>query len=120
MEPKADLYIPFVFRSFQGFHVKDIKEFRATRHMEIILEAVPEREHLCNRCGCALGAQDGRYWLTARHMRVMSWTVSISFWREKRHCPSCQKIRAERIEFICDETPHVTRDLAWWLNHRGL
>ena len=116
MESKADLYIPFVFRSFQGFQVKDIKEFRQTQHMEIILEALADREHLCSRCGEVLGAQDGRYWLTCKHMRVMSWTVTISFWREKRYCPGCGKIRSEKVEFICDETPHVTRDLAWWLN----
>jgi transposase len=116
MEPKAELYIPACFRSFQGFQVKDIKEFRSTNHMEIILESEKTRAHVCGRCDGVLGAQDGRYWLTCRHMRVMSWTVTVSFWREKRHCAHCKKIRAERIDFVCAQTPHVTKDLAWWLN----
>src|SRR5580704_6829391 len=102
MEAKAELYIPAVFRSFQGFQVKDIKEFRVRRHMELILESEPNKKYLCCRCGGELGHQDGRYWLTCRHMRVMGWTVSISFWREKRYCPSCQKIRSERIDFISE------------------
>ena len=56
MEPKAELYIPQVFRSFQGFQIKDIKEWRDKKKMELILESKPEREHFCCRCGCDLGA----------------------------------------------------------------
>ncbi len=37
MELKAKLYIPEVFRSFQGFQIKDIKEWRKKREMELIL-----------------------------------------------------------------------------------
>jgi len=116
MNAKAEIYIPFVFRSFQGFQVKDIKEFRIKQHMELILESEPNRGHICDRCGGHLGAQDGRYWLTCRHMRVMGWTVSVSFWREKRHCPGCRKVRSERIDFLSETTPHITKDLAWWIN----
>jgi transposase len=46
----------------------------------------------------------------------MSWSVTVSFWREKRHCSSCKKIRSEAIDFISDTTPHVTKDLAFWIN----
>lgn len=116
MEPKADLYIPQVFRSFQGFDIKDIKEWREERRMELILESKAEREHFCCRCGCNLGKQDGRYWLRSHHMRVMGWTVVVCFWREKRYCPNCNKIRSEAIGFICATTPHATEELAWWIN----
>lgn len=116
MEAKADLYIPQVFRSFQGFAIKDIKEWREQRRMEIILESTPGRDHFCCRCGCDLGAMDGRYWLRSHHMRVMGWTVVVCFWREKRYCPACNKIRSEAIDFICPTTPHVTEELAWWIN----
>ena len=67
MESKANLYIPQVFRSFQGFDIKDIKEWRNERRMELILESEPEREHFCSRCGCDLCAMDGRYWLKSHH-----------------------------------------------------
>jgi transposase len=116
MEAKAEFYIPQVFRSFQGFDIRDIKEYRDTRRMEIILESKPDREHFCCRCGCDLEAQDGRYWLKSHHLRVMGWTVVVCFWREKRFCPACNKIRSEAIDFICPTSPHVTEELAWWIN----
>lgn len=39
-----------------------------------------------------------------------------SFGEKKRDCSKCKKIRSEKIDFISDSTPHVTRDLAWWIN----
>jgi transposase len=39
----------------------------------------------------------------------------IHFWRHKGDCSKCKKIRAEKIEFIAEETPHLTQDYAWWL-----
>lgn len=116
MEAKAALYIPQVFRTFQGFEIKDIQEWRDKRRMELILESKPEREHFCSRCGCGLEGMDGRYWLRSHHMRVMGWTVVVCFWREKRYCPNCNKVRSEAIDFICPTTPHVTEELAWWIN----
>jgi transposase len=116
MESQGQLYIPQVFRSFQGFEIKDIKEWKSIRRMELILESKAEREHWCSRCGCDLGAMDGRYWVRSHHMRVMGWTVAVCFWREKRYCPNCDKIRSEVIDFICPSSPHVTEELAWWIN----
>lgn len=116
MNQKASIYIPYAFRVFQGFSVVDIKEFQSTRHMEIILEKDESREPLCGRCGHRLGSQDGRYRVKARHLRVFGWTVSVSFWREKRHCTHCKKVRSEMIEWICPTSPHITMELAWWIN----
>lgn len=113
---KASVYIPYVFRSFQGFSVEDIKEYQSKRHMEIILKKDAERKHQCCRCGHELGAQDSRYYVRARHMRIFGWTVSACFWREKRHCPKCSKIRSELIEWLCPTSPHMTMELAWWIN----
>jgi len=115
METKAKIYIPAVFRSFQGFEVKDIKEFQSKHVMEIILEPQKGKEHICSVCDSKLGAQDGGYWVKARHMRMMNWHVYISFRREKRYCLKCKKIRSEKIDFISESSPHVTKDLAWWV-----
>lgn len=112
----TQVYLPQVFRNFQGFDVEDIKEWRAERRLEIILIKSTDKVHICSRCNGPLGRQDGRYWVTAHHMRIMSWTVQVSFWREKRHCLSCKKIRSEQIDFIYDTSPHVTKDLAFWIN----
>lgn len=116
MDAKASIYIPYAFRSFQGFQVCDIKESLNDRHMEIVLEKEPNKVHLCGRCGSRLGDQDGRYWVSARHLRMFNWTVTVSFWREKRHCEECKKVRSELIEFICPTSPHMTMELAWWIN----
>lgn len=115
--PRASsIYLPQVFRSFQGFHVRDIKEYRSDRRMEIILQKDEGKEHFCTKCGGQLGRQDGRYWVKAKHMRIMSWSVEVHFWREKRDCAVCRKVRSEAIDFIYDTSPHVTKDLAFWIN----
>ena len=114
MEAKSEVYIPFVFRSFQGFQVKDIKEWRGERHMEIILEKEISKIHLCSHCGGVMGAFKGGYWITAKHMRMMDWAVDVVFMREKRYCPGCKRVRAELIDFIfpieADATPFPTPD----------
>ncbi len=114
--PRASIYLPQVFRSFQGFDVEDIKEWRVERRLEIVLTKSADKTHICSRCGGPLGPQDGRYRVRAHHMRIMSWQVVVVFWREKRHCAGCKKIRSERVDFICETTPHVTKDLAYWIN----
>jgi len=116
VETKASLYIPAVFRSFQGFEIRDIKEYRLQHRMELILEKTPERKHFCCRCSSELGQMNSRYWLRSHHLRVMGWTVVVCFWRERRHCSKCNKDRAEVIEFLCPTTSHVTLELAWWIN----
>jgi len=116
MESKAKIYIPAAFRTFQGFDVVDLKEWRKERHMEIHLEQTPGRQQHCRRCGGDLGCYHDRYRVKARHLRMMGWSVSVVLWREKKHCPRCKKVRSEEIEFLCPSSPHVTMDLAWWLN----
>ena len=116
MEQKASLYIPYAFRNFQGFSVVDIKESIAEQKMEIVLEKNPDHVCLCGRCGERLGAMKDRYWVRARHLRVFNWQVAVGFWREKRWCPNCKKVRSEMIDFICPTSPHVTMELAWWIS----
>lgn len=116
MESKPKVYIPQALRCFQGFNVVDLKEYRQSKHLEIVLESEPEREHVCWKCNGPLGAQNSRYKIKARHLRMMDWAVSVVLWREKRHCPDCRKVRSEKIDFLCPTSSHVTMDLAWWLN----
>jgi transposase len=110
------MYVPYIFRQFQGFEVKDIKEYHSTRHMRLDLEASISRKRLCGHCGEVLGDNRGTYWREARHLKAFGWTVSIRFPTAKCECSKCKKIRSELIEFICPTSPHVTQELAWWLN----
>ncbi len=116
MDAKAQNYLPYIFRSFQGFRTTDVKEFHAKQHMELVLESNPDRIRICNVCGKKLGACHDRYWVKARHLRAFGWTVSVCFFREKRHCETCKKIRSEWIDWICPTSPHMTMELSWWIN----
>ena len=116
MDAKASIYVPYAFRAFQGFSVVDIKESVVRKEMDIVLEKVEDKVHLCACCGEKLGAMEGRYWVKARHLRLFNWTVTVSFWREKRRCEACRKTRSELIEWLCPTSPHVTLELAWWVN----
>ena len=116
MDAKASIYVPHAFRCFQGFSVADVKESAVRKEMEIVLEKDPNKVHLCSRCGEKLGAQEGRYRVTARHLRCFDWKTKVTFWREKRRCESCKKTRSELIEWLCPTSPHATLELAWWIN----
>jgi len=116
MDQKASPYVPYWFRTFQGFNVSDIKEFIPTTEMELVLEKNTERKHMCACCGEILGAYHSKYHVKARHMRMMGWLVTVSFFREKRWCAKCRKHRSELIDFLCPTSPHITMELAWWIN----
>ncbi len=116
MEAKSQLYVPYIFRNFQGFFVNDIKEFRQTKHMQIILEKKEGKVQLCAACGHRLGHYHDRYAMEVRHLKVFNWTASLVFFREKRHCTNCNKVRSELIEWLCPTSPHMTMELAWWIN----
>lgn len=116
MDAKARGYLPYIFRSFQGFQTKDIKEFRKECRMELVLESDKDRRRICNRCGHELGAMHDRYWVKAKHLKAFNWSVEVCFFREKRHCANCKKVRSEWIDWICPTSPHMTMELCWWIN----
>lgn len=116
MDAKVRFHVPYIYRQFQGFRLKDIKEYISNQHMELHLESEPDRKHFCNRCGMVLGNYHDRYLVRARHLKVFSWTVTVCFWREKRHCVKCKKVRSEFIDFICPTSPHMTMEMAFWIN----
>lgn len=116
MDAKRSVYIPHFLQCFQGFSILDIKEYRSKQHMEIHLSKDEGKVSLCSYCGDHLGHYHDRYHVEARHLRAFGWTVSVCFFREKRHCKKCRKVRSELIEWICPTSPHSTMELAWWVN----
>lgn len=116
MDAKVHGYFPYIFRSFQGFKTLDLKEFIKDKRLEIHLESEPERVRLCTCCGLRLGALKDRYHVKAKHIRAMGWQVEVCFFREKRFCESCKKVRSEWVDWICPTSPHMTMELAWWIN----
>jgi transposase len=116
MDQKTSLYVPACLRSFQGFNTIDIKEFIADQEMILVLEKSVDRVHLCGCCGAKQGAYHSQYKVTARHMRMMGWFVSVQFFREKRWCKTCRGNTSEFIDFLCPTSTHITLELAWWIN----
>ncbi len=116
MSTQGQGYLPHIFRYFQGYTVSDIKEFHSKQLMELHLVSNSDRVKLCNCCGEVLGAMHDRYFVKARHLRAFNWMVVVCFWREKRHCLNCKKVRSEWIDFLCPTSPHMTLELAWWIN----
>ena len=85
MDAEVPKYLPYIFRSFQGFRTTDVREFHQTRQMELVLESEPDRVRLCSRCGHQLGEVHDRYRVRARHLKAFNWNVVVVFYREKRH-----------------------------------
>lgn len=116
MEPRPRFYVPACLKDFQGFSVRDIKEFRSDKRVEVHLEQLSENPRGCWKCGCPLGSYHDNHKIRAKHLKMMDWVVEIIFFREKRFCHTCKKIRSQKIDWLCPTNPHVTMDLAWWLN----
>ena len=116
MDGKAQRYLPYIFRSFQGFRTTDVKEFHGKQHMELVLESEPDHVKLCGVCGNKLGDIHDPNWVRAPPLCGRSPPRCVCFFREKRHCDTCKKVRSEWIDWICPTSPHMTMELSWWIN----
>lgn len=116
MNVEPNILIPRFLNSFQGFSVKDIKEYITDQRVEIYLEKNPDTKNLCCRCCEPLGHYHDRYQRKVKHLKLFNFSVSVHFFTEKRDCLNCKKVRSELIEWLCPTTPHITMDLAWCIN----
>jgi len=105
----------FLQKAFVGYEIIEIKEWLEKKRIDIWLDKKEEKEFKCFRCGNELGAKRGKYFLRLEGMPIMGFRFYIHLCREKGVCEKCKKARAEDIEFISKETPHLTQDYAWWL-----
>ncbi len=103
------------FISYENYEVVDLKEFLTEGYIEIHLAKKDEAPFLCRRCGSKLGRERGSYYLKIEEMPIMGYRCFLRVKRFKGHCSSCKKARAERIDFIAEETPHLTQTFAWWI-----
>ena len=100
------------FLQFEGYETLDFKEFLSLGFIEVPLEAKADRKRLCSRCETELGAQRGHYAVKLRGLSVMQFRLIVKLYRYKGHCPKCKKARAEKVNFISKESPHLTQDFA--------
>src|SRR5436309_2696475 len=99
-----------------GFSVVDVKEWLKEGKIEVFLERADDApEPCCYRCKTKLTVERGKHRMKIEGMPILGLKTYFFFWREKRHCPGCKKVRSEQIEFLALESPHLTADYAWWL-----
>lgn len=113
---KPRFYVPACLREFQGFFVRDIKDRIKEHRVEIYLEQSSNNIRKCHKCKSKLGVYHDSHRIVAKHLKMMGWQVEIIFYREKRSCLTCKKVRSQHIAWLSPASPHVTMDLAWWLN----
>jgi transposase len=111
------MYLPqFIKKVIPGYQVINFHEEYAKGFVEITIE---KRDKLaachCSRCGEELTVKRGKHRLNIKHMPLGKLECRLIFWREKRHCPNCNKARTEALDFIAPETPHLSKDYSWWL-----
>lgn len=118
MSAGPNLLIPRFLNTFQGFSVKDIKEFITDQRVELHIEKNEDTKSICCRCCEPLGHyhDHDRYQRKVKHLKLFNFDVTVHFFTEKRHCSNCNKVRSELIEWLCPTTPHITMDLAWCIN----
>lgn len=104
----------FLRSAFPGHEIFEFKEALLDRKIGIWLRAREDHPAHCHRCLGPLSLQ-GSYPQKIRCMPFMGLEVTALLTRRRGHCQSCKKSRAERVEWISEETPHLTDDYAHWL-----
>jgi transposase len=106
----------FLSAAVPGFSIVDVKEWLAEGRVEVYLERADESvEVCCYRCQTKLGLARGKHRMRIEGMPILGLKTYFCFWREKRYCPKCRKVRSEEIPFLAIESPHLMMDYAWWL-----
>jgi transposase len=108
----------FLRQGFEGYEVIECKEYlkQPDGSIEIWLRPKDEEKPLvCHRCKGPMHVSRGKYPVRLEGMPIMSFRFVIHLWRRKGHCSHCKKARAEHVEFIAQETPHLTQEYAWWI-----
>lgn len=108
------MFIPRFLR-FDGYETIDIQEKLTAGTIDIHLERHPSKPFVCYKCTTPLLSKKGQYRLRLREVPIMDYATTIVFWRWQGHCPTCRKTRSEKVDFVAKETPHLTKDFAWWI-----
>lgn len=106
----------FIKNVIPGYEVIDFKEWLQKDLIEIYIEKQDKVSPCeCSRCGHELTVKRGKHRMNIKHMPFGQFECRLIFWREKRHCPNCNKARTEALDFLAPETPHLSKDYSWWL-----
>ncbi len=106
----------FLLKAISGFYLKSMKDYLDRGYIDLFVEHhYADKESCCHRCKSPLSRITGYYKQKVQMMPAFNFKVYAHLKRRKGYCDSCKKIRAEYLEFISPETPHLSQEYAWWL-----
>ena len=76
MNTASSILIPRFLNTFQGFSVKDIKEYIADQRVEIYLEKNADTKNICSKCCESLGHYHDRYQRKVKHLKLFNFAVT--------------------------------------------
>lgn len=68
-----------------------------------------EMQPKCCRCNAPLTQIVARHRLRVKYLPLFSYDAFLVLWRRKGHCKPCKKIRSERIPFLSEASPHISK-----------
>ena len=99
------------FVRVDGYKITDT--FKHLDKGYVLLALAPTAETaekmFCYRCGGELGDEVSRHRLKLKYLPLFSYQTFFVLWRRKGHCVGCKKIRSERLSFISEVSPHLTK-----------
>lgn len=109
------MMLPRIFQ-FENYNVIDVKEFLSEGRVDVYLKR-DFRAHkpTCHRCGERMGCRRGDHPMKLETLPILGLRTFLHFRRYKFDCHKCGKTRSESVSFLADETPHLTKDYAWWI-----
>ena len=104
------------FADFVGYNVVS-DAIDSSGKVILSLERKASIPFLCNVCGGRLSDRKrGQHLIHVKHLPVFDKPCVVKVWWQKKHCHHCQKARSEKIPFLCEHTPHLTRAYSYWLS----
>lgn len=103
------------FFNFENYKVTDVKEFLSDGRIDIYLQRDFSVDPTCHRCQGLMGCRRGDHSLKIETLPIMGIRTFLFFRRYKFECKTCKKVRAELVPFLSEETPHLSKEYAWWI-----
>lgn len=103
------------FFSFENYKVTDVKEFLTDGRVDIYLSRDFAIEPRCHRCDGAMECRRGDHPMKIETLPILGLRTFLHFRRYKFNCGKCGKARSEVVPFLSEETPHLSKEYAWWI-----